>query len=213
MRNPALACATIILCAILVLPASARRVLSEAGETVETARQEAVQALGATPVAVTISTVGFDIPAGSEAESYLRQTAGIGGGGYFTASDSGQLTEAMGTAASGQAAAPAATTGVTITTPREGDRVQGRVEVAGTGRPGALIVVSTEARAQDDDELLRDVPGSRHKINEDGTWQVWVAAPVLPDNVAEPLYYLIKARWMTRDEESEEVQVKVFRAE
>ncbi len=107
----------------------------------------------------------------------------------------------------------AATTGVTITTPREGDRIQGRVTVAGTGRPGALIVVSTEVRAQDDDELLRDVPGSRHKINDDGTWQVWVAAPVLPDNVMEPLYFIVKAKWKTQNEESPEARVKVFRAD
>ena len=210
MRNITIAVVIALAFAALTLPAQARRMLSEDGETVETVRQEAQQAVAASPVSVTISTVGFDIPAGSEAESYLQQTSQIGDGGYFSASDSGQLTEAMGAAAAGQTAAP---TGVTITSPQEGDRVSGRVTVTGTGKPGALIVVSTEARAQDDDELLRDVPGSRHKIEEDGTWQVWVAAPVLPDNVAEPLYFVIKAKWVTRTEESEEVQVKVFRAE
>jgi len=103
--------------------------------------------------------------------------------------------------------------GVTITMPREGDRVQGRVEVRGTGRPGALIVVSTEVRAQDNDELLRDVPGSRHKINAGGTWQVWVAAPELPANIMEPLYYVIKAHWVTPNERSEVTSIKVYRAE
>jgi len=210
MRKAAIAVTTITLLAILVAPACARRMLSEDGETVETARQEAQQAVANSPISITISTIGFDIPAGSEAESYLQQTSQIGGGGYFSASDSGQLSEAMGAAASGQAAGPV---GVTITSPREGDRVAGRVKVTGTGKPGALIVVSTEARAQDDDELLRDVPGSRHKIEADGTWQVWVAAPVLPDNVAEPLYFVIKAKWITQTEESPETQVKVFRAE
>ncbi len=108
----------------------------------------------------------------------------------------------------------AATAGVTITMPREGDRVQGRVEVRGTGRPGALIVVSTEVHAQDDDELLRDVPGSRHRINDDGTWQVWVAAPVLPANIMEPLYYILKAQWMTADgQQSEVATVRLYRAE
>ncbi len=211
MKRTAIALATIIICAGLVAPAHARRMLSQDGETVETARAEAVQATRQGNVALTISTVGFAIGEGSEAESYLQQTAGIGGGAYFSASDSGQLTEAMGAAASGQSAP---TTGVTITTPKQGERVQGRVTVAGTGKPGALIVVSTEARAQDDDELLRDVPGSRHKIAKDGTWQVWVAAPVLPENIAEPLYYIIKARWITRDgQESNEASVKVFRAD
>jgi len=204
-----IAVATIV-CVALATPGEARRELCTPDETVETARQEAMQALDHGQVSLTISTVGFAIPAGSEAESYLQQTAQIGGGGYFLASDSGQLADAMGAAATGQTMT---TTGVTITTPAEGDSVQGRVTVAGTGKPGALIIVSTEVRAQDDDELLRDVPGSRHAIAEDGTWQVWVAAPVLPANVAEPLYYVIKAKWITRTEESPEARVKVLRVE
>ncbi len=210
MKRAGTIIAAVLTCVALTAPAQARRNLCEAGETVETARQEAMQAVNHGQVTVAISTVGFDIPAGSEAESYLQQTAQIGGGGYFAASDSGQLTEAMGAAATGQTTT---TTGVTITTPTEGDSVQGRVTVAGTGRPGALIIVSTEVRAQDDDELIRDVPGSRHAIAEDGTWQVWVAAPVLPANIAEPLYYVIKAKWITRTEESPEARVKVFRVE
>ncbi|MBD3293201.1 MAG: hypothetical protein GF393_09770 [Armatimonadia bacterium] len=211
MRKLAIALATAIVCAALVMPAHARRMLSQEGETVESARAEAQQVVDHGQVALTISTVGFDIDAGSEAESYLQQTATIGGGGYFSASDSGELTNAMGAAAAGQTAP--ATTGVTITTPQEGDRVQGRVTVAGTGRPGALIIVSTEVRAQDDDELIKEVPGSRHKIAEDGTWQVWVAAPVLPANIAEPVYFVIKARWATRTEESEFATVTVLRAD
>lgn len=210
MRHTALAVAAITAIALTGGPADARKILSEPGENVETARQEAEEALARSSVSITISTVGFDIPAGSEAESYLRETSQIGGGAYFTATDGGELTEALGAAASGKAGV---TTGVTITSPREGDRVAGRVQVSGTGRPGALIVVSTEARAQDNDELLRDVPGSRHRIEDDGTWQVWVAAPALPENVAKPLYYVIKAKWITRTEESPETQVKVFRAE
>lgn len=206
--RPAIATAVTVM--FLAAPVHARRELCGPDETVETAQAEAIQAVNHGQVSLTISAVGFDIPEGSEAESYLQQTTQIGGGGYFAASDSGELTEAMGAAATGQTMAP---TGVTITTPREGDTVEGRVTVAGTGRPGALIVVSTEVRAQDDDELIREVPGSRHVIAEDGTWQVWVAAPVLPANVAEPLYYIIKAKWMTRTEESEEARVKVFRAE
>lgn len=133
-----------------------------------------------------------------------------------TATPATPTAEAGTTVGGGAAVAPPAPidmTGVTITSPRDGDRIRGRVEVTGTGRPGALIVVSTEARAQEDDELLRDVPGSRHRIEDDGTWRVWVAAPTLPDNIAVPLYYTIKAKWITQQEESDEVQVKVFRAE
>lgn len=210
MRQFTAIVATIALCIACAAPTHARRMLSEDGDTVETARQEAIQALQQGGVDLTISTVGFDIDAGSDAESYLQQAAQIGGGQYFSASDSGQLTEAMGAAATGQAM----TTGVTISSPQPGDRVPGgRVTVTGTGKPGALIVVSTEARAQDDDELLRDVPGSRHKIEEDGTWQVWVAAPQLPKNIMKPMYYLIKAHWVTPNEQSETTTVKVFRAD
>lgn len=104
--------------------------------------------------------------------------------------------------------------GVTITTPTEGQRIQGRVEVRGTGKPGALIIVSTEVRAQANDELLRDVPGSRARIGEDGAWQVWVAAPVLPTNVMQPLYYVLKAHWTTPEgQQSGEARVRLYRAE
>ena len=126
----------------------------------------------------------------------------------------GGTTTGGGTTTPPPATGAAAATGVTITTPREGDRVQGRVEVRGTGRAGALIVVSTEVHAQDDDELLRDVPGSRHRINDDGTWQVWVAAPVLPANIMEPLYYVLKAQWVTADgQQSEVATVRLYRAQ
>lgn len=210
MKRLGIIIVTAVLCTMPGV-AHAQRMLAERGETVETARQEALAAIGQGDAVMTISTVGFDIPEGSVAERYLQQVAEIGQGGYFAASDGGELTAAMGAAASGQAAP--VTTDVTIATPREGERVAGRVVVAGTGRPGALIVVSTEVRAQDGDELLRDVPGSRAAIGEDGQWQVWVAAPVLPENIAVPLYYVIKAKWATRTEESQEARVRVLRAE
>lgn len=213
MRFTATALAMVAVCATLVHPAHAQRELSAPGETVETAREEAVEAVGQSAVPMTISTVGFDIRAGSEADSYLQETAAIGGGQYFFATDGGELTAALGAAASGEiGAVQRRTDEVTITSPRDGDRIAGRVTISGTGRPGALIVVSTEVRTQAGDELLRDVPGSRARIEEDGTWQVWVAAPTLPENVAAPLYYVIKAKWITQTEESPEAQVKVFRA-
>lgn len=203
---------TIVACIFVIMgmPCWAQRTLSSAGETVESARLEAIEAVRRSPVPITISAVGFDIREGSEPDRYLQETAAIGGGQYFFATDGGQLAEALGAAASGQAGT-LRTTALSITSPRPGDRVAGRVEVTGTGKPGALIVVSTEARKQANDELLRDVPGSRHPIKEDGTWQVWVAAPELPPNVMEPMYYIIKAHWVTPNERSESVEVKVFR--
>ena len=212
MRLVTVTTVALIICTGLFAPADAQRTLSAPGETVESARLEAIEAMRRSRVPMTISAIGFDIPAGSEAERYLQETAAIGGGQYFFAADGGQLTAALGAAATGQAPGPAATGTVTITSPRPTDRILGRVEVTGTGRPGALIVVSTEARTQATDELLRDVPGSRHPIREDGTWRVWVAAPELPANIMEPMYYVIKAHWITRDERSETVEVRVLRA-
>ena len=213
MRSVAMVIAVATLCVAFVAPLPAQRELSAPGETVETARIEAIEAMRRSPVPLTINTVGFDIREGSEAELYLQETAAIGGGRYFFATDGGQLTAAMGAAASGRIMGTVGTGAVTITSPRPGDRVAGRVTVTGTGRPGALIVVSTEARRQADDALLRDVPGSRHMIKEDGTWQVWVAAPELPEIVMEPMYYIIKAHWVTPNERSESVEVRVLRAE
>jgi len=98
-----------------------------------------------------------------------------------------------------------------ITSPTEGQMVGPRIEVYGTAPGGAMIVVNTEARARDDNSLLKLVPGLRHKIPADGNWHVAVAAPVLPANVAEPLYYVVKAYYETPGYRSDEVSVTVFR--
>ena len=76
-----------------------------------------------------------------------------------------------------------------------------------------MIVVYTEVRAQDDDELLKNVPGLRHKVPEDGNWHVAVACPELAENIAEPLYYVIRAYWTTPTHKSAEASVKVFRGQ
>ncbi len=98
-----------------------------------------------------------------------------------------------------------------ITSPVEGQRVPPRIEVYGTAPGGTMIVVNTEARAQDDGHLLKTVPGLRHSVNADGSWHVAVAAPILPANVAEPLYYVVKAYYTTPGFKSPEVKVTVYR--
>jgi len=98
-----------------------------------------------------------------------------------------------------------------ITSPTEGQRVPSRIEVYGTAPGGTMIVVNTEARAQDDGHLLKTVPGLRHSVNADGTWHVAVAAPKLAANVSEPLYYVVKAYYATPGFKSPEVSVTVYR--
>lgn len=111
-----------------------------------------------------------------------------------------------GTQTTGGASAPLA-----ITSPTQGQRVGPRIEVYGTAPGGSMIVVNTEARKQADDSLLKTVPGLRHAVPADGNWHVAVAAPVLPESVAEPLYYVIKAHYETPGYRSPEVSVTVYR--
>lgn len=107
---------------------------------------------------------------------------------------------------------PPTTSGVlSITSPRPGDRVSSRAEVYGTAPGGSMIIVYTEVRSQADNHVLKDVPGLRHSVPADGNWHVAVAIPVLPANISEPLYYIIKAYYETPGHRSPEVSVRVTR--
>lgn len=101
---------------------------------------------------------------------------------------------------------------VRITEPTEGARVASRVEIMGTAPGESFLVIDTEVRTQDDDELLRVVPGIRHDVPASGNWQFAIAAPTLPPNVAEPLYYVIRA-YTASGGPSTADRVKVFRAD
>ncbi|MGI5818179.1 MAG: copper amine oxidase N-terminal domain-containing protein [Armatimonadota bacterium] len=114
--------------------------------------------------------------------------------------------------AAGPDTAPQPVGAVRITQPTQGSRVGPRVEVRGTAPGGAFIVIETEVRAQDDDELLRVVPGIRHTVPASGNWHFAIAAPTLPDNVAEPLYYVIRA-YTSNGHTSAPATVKVYRAD
>lgn len=100
---------------------------------------------------------------------------------------------------------------LTITQPTEGARIGPRVEIYGTAPPGSLVMIETEVRRQDNDELLRVVPGIRNHAPSSGSWHFSVAAPVLPENIAEPLYYIINARYRVGGQESQPVSVRVYR--
>lgn len=117
--------------------------------------------------------------------------------------------------ATGPGAAEYAPTGtdrpLTITQPREGATIGPRVEVTGTAPGGSMLILETEVRAQDDDELLKVVPGIRHAVPNNGNWHFAIAAPVLPPNVAEPLYYVIRAYYEVDGHTSNRVTVTVYR--
>ncbi len=118
--------------------------------------------------------------------------------------------EATGPQDTGQTAPTAQ---VTITQPAEGSTIGPRVEVTGTAPGGSFLVLDTEVRAQDDDELIRVVPGLRHDVPASGQWHFAIAAPSLPLNITdEPLYYVIRA-YLPDGGPSSAARVKVFRPE
>ena len=192
------------------LPGQARRMLTDPNDTVESARTEAQQALQASNMQVTISTVGFDIGAGSEAELYLQQVAQIGSGGYFTASDSGQLTAAMGAAASGQTGM--ATQGsVTITSPQDGDIAGPATEIIGHTDPEALVVIWTVIYNKDTGEKLRNVPGIRHKAKANGDFHFRIATPRVAFGEREmPVRYEIHAQVVTPNFKGPETIINLY---
>lgn len=100
---------------------------------------------------------------------------------------------------------------VTITQPTEGSMIQPRVEVRGTAPGGSFLILDTEVRAQDDNELIKVVPGIRHDVPADGNWHFAIAAPSLPPNLQdEALYYVIRA-YTASGGPSTAARVKVFR--
>ncbi len=100
---------------------------------------------------------------------------------------------------------------LTITSPQQGATIGPRIEVYGTAPGGSMLILETEVHAQDDDELLRVVPGIRHEVPANGNWHFAIAAPVLPANIAEPLYYIINAYYEIGGQVSDPVSVRVYR--
>jgi hypothetical protein len=127
---------------------------------------------------VQVSTVGLGIEHDPAAQSYLQQTAQIGGGGYFTASDTGQLSAALGAAASGQTGTAAMSPDqVLITSPRDGDQVGPSTVVEGRTGPNEIVVIYTLCFNEDTGEQIRKVPGIRHKATESGDFSFRIATP------------------------------------
>ncbi|MFQ6097469.1 MAG: hypothetical protein ACE5O2_07035, partial [Armatimonadota bacterium] len=163
------------LCLLAVGPwAWARRSLSAEGDTVDTAFQEAQRAAQGSNMRLTLSTVGFRIAPGSSAESYLQHAARIGA--YFRAAEGGQLSEALGAAASG-AAGPRAPETVVVHQPNDGAVVGPHVDVAGKTTPGALVVACTVVYVANTGAKVREIPGFRRRASETGDFAFRIATP------------------------------------
>lgn len=198
------------ICALLVLPAAAQaqydfaaesESLAVAGETVQQAADAAAQTLRNSRMKLTISTVGFDISAGSEAETYLKDTAQIGGGAYFTASDSGQLAQALGSAAAGLTAR-AAPGAILILQPRENDPVGPNIDIVGKADPTQVIVIYTVVYNAATGDKIRTVPGIRNRPKETGDFNFRIATPRISIGVADnppPLRYELHAHSLLAD--------------
>jgi len=119
----------------------------------------------------------------------------------------GEATMPGGTGSAGGGAGMA----LTITSPQQGATIGPRIEVYGTAPGGSMLILETEVHAQDDNELLRVVPGIRHEVPANGNWHFAIAAPVLPANIAEPLYYIINAYYEVGGQVSAPVSVRVYR--
>ncbi len=155
--------------------------VSRPGETLAQAEARAKEALAKSNMKITVSAVGFDIPPGSDAEKYLQATARAGGGGYFTANDAGQLTQALGAAASGQTGiaggTPTGQDAVTVTAPRDGDTVGPSIQVTGKTAPNALVVLYTIAYPDVGEDQPKLIPGIRHRATATGDFTFRIATP------------------------------------
>jgi len=102
---------------------------------------------------------------------------------------------------------------LSITSPTDGGTVGPRMEVYGTAPGGSMLILETEVRGQDENDLLKVVPGIRHAVPMDGNWHFAIAAPTLPANITKPLYYVIRAYYEMGGQQSNPVTVKVYRQE
>ncbi len=189
--------------------------LAVPGETVQQAADKTAQVLRNSRMKVSISTVGFDIRAGSEAENWLKDTARIGGGAYFTASDSGQLAQALGSAASGQTGTTTvASNAVMLTQPRENDVVGPNIDIIGRADPTQVVVIYTIVFDAATGEKLRTVPGIRNRPKETGDFTFRIATPRVSFGMTDnppPLRYELHAHTVQPDgTKGPEVIVNLF---
>lgn len=148
------------------------------GRTTDQSLDFARQAVANSRMKLSLSAVGFDISQGSKAETYLQQVAQVAGGTYYRAEAGGQLAQVMDLAATGQPAGPQVPAGaVQVLQPKEGDIAGPSIEVVGRGTPGEVVVIYCVVFGVDQGDKLRTVPGIRHRIAADGTFNLRIATP------------------------------------
>lgn len=188
-----------VLCFLALGPATAENVmLTTPGETVDDALQEAQQAVANSSMRISVSAVGFELGEGSEAEQYLEQITQIGGGQYYTAAESGELSNAMTAATTGQQTTYSKIP--IINSPRNGDTVGPSTLVTGVAKPGSVVVIQTEVYNQSTGEFIKMVPGHRHATEPDGSFSLLIATPLVTIGEKDtPLRYEIHVFTVTRD--------------
>lgn len=189
----------IVLCFAVALvacagPGLAERDLSSPNDTVATALAEAQQALQQRPIAIQINTVGLGVQGDQNAVAYLQQMAAIGAGHYYEATGPEDVEQALAGAATG---APSQFSGApVILAPRNGEIVGPSTVVKGHATPGALVVVWTAVYNARTGELIKRVPGIRHRTKEDGSFEVRISTPRISFGQDVPLRYEIHAQML-----------------
>lgn len=159
--------------------------------SLEEAIARAQAAVADSSMTFTMSTVGFDLTPGSDAERHLQEISQIGGGAYFAAADDGSLSLAMAGAASGQASGYGEMP--IITSPRNSDTVGPSTMVTGKVSPGAFVVLHTEVYDEVTGEFVKKVPGHRHRADDTGNFALLIATPLVSFGEKHALRYEIHA--------------------
>ncbi len=188
----------IFLCGLTVLavlslcicPSLADEEIQPSG-SLEEAIARAQAAVAESNMTFTISTVGFDLAPGSDAERHLQEISQIGGGAYFAAADDGSLSQAVAGAALGQSSGYGEMP--IVTSPRNGDTVGPSTMVTGKVSPGAFVVLHTEVYDEVTGEFVKKVPGHRHRADDSGNFALLIATPLVSFGEKHALRYEIHA--------------------
>jgi hypothetical protein len=89
---------------------------------------------------------------------------------------------------------------LTVTDPQEGAQVGPATEVLGTAPVGSLVIIVTEVYDQSTGDLLRKIPGIRHRPNQDGSFHFRVATPRLSFGTDTPLVYKMNVKAVTEQQ-------------
>lgn len=89
---------------------------------------------------------------------------------------------------------------LTVTEPQEGAEVGPATEVIGQAPPGSLVIIITEVYDEESGDLLRKIPGIRHRPNEDGSFHFRVATPRISFGTDTKLVYKMNVKAVTEQQ-------------